>query len=220
MTQHIAILGASNFAREAYWHIKGTDPGIGLVFVEDISDIKTIVMGDTAVPVIKNWKFNRITVGEETLTIDKFVIGVGEPDKKKILVSKAVSNGLEPAATFVHPRALIQGQDCTIGLGGIITPGCIITTNVTIGNYVILNLNTTVGHDTVISDYVTINPGANISGNVTLGEGVLLGTGTVVRDNITIVRGVTTGAQACVVEDLKEPDVVVVGVPAKRLGKR
>ena len=217
MTQCIAVLGASNFAREAYWHIKDTDPSARLVFVDDISDVKTMVMGDTAVPVVKNWKFKHITIGEETLTIDKFVIGVGEPDKKRVLVSKAVEMGLKPAATFVHPRALIQGHDCTIGLGGIITPGCIITTNVTIGNYVILNLNTTVGHDTVIGDYVTSNPGTNISGNVTLGEGVLLGTGTVIRDKVTIARGVTTGAQACVVEDIEDPDIVVVGVPAKKL---
>jgi len=218
LAQYIAILGASNFAREAYWHIKDTDPSTRLVFVDDITPVKTLVMGDRTVPVVKDWKFKDINIDGQRLTFNEFVVGVGEPDKKKVLVSKALAIGLEAAATIVHPRALIEGHDCLIGKGGIITPGCIITTNVTIGNYVVLNLNTTVGHDAIISDYVTCNPGTSVSGKVRLGEGVLLGTGTVVRDKITIARGVVTGAQACVVKNIEKPNVVMVGVPAKKLG--
>jgi len=40
----------------------------------------------------------------------------------------------------------------------------------------------------------------------------------VVREKIAIATGVTTGAQACVVKNVDEPNVIVVGIPAKKLG--
>lgn len=147
----------------------------------------------------------------------EFVIGVGSPKIKRILVRKALASGLVPAPTIIHPRALVQGDDCEIGIGSIISPGCVITTNVRIGNYVLLNLNCTVGHDTILGDYVTCNPGCCISGNVTLGEGVMLGTGTVIREKINIAQDVQTGAQSCVVKDILDSNITVAGIPARKL---
>ena len=221
MSQRIIILGASGFAREMYWHIKETYPAARLAFVDDVSDIPSVVIAGRAIPVVKDWRFDAVPAdgpGQPPVRFEEFVLGVGDPKVKMALVRKALASGLRPAPTVVHPRALVQGLDCRIGVGGIIAPGCILTTNVILGDYVLLNLNTTIGHDAVIGDYVTCNPGCQISGNVTLGRGCALGTGTVVREKISIAPGVVTGAQACIVKDIQEPDITVVGVPAKRLG--
>ena len=217
MSNHIAILGAGGFAREAYWHIRGTDPEARLVFVDDVTETRLLDMGGLPVPVVKDWRFQGIPLDGERIDVGQYTVGAGDPKVKRLLVAKAIEAGLEAAATFIHPRAILQGSDCTVGRGGVITPGCVVTTNVRIGDHVILNLNTTIGHDTIIGDYVTINPGSSISGNVTLGDGVSLGTGTVVRDGVHIANGVITGAQACVVKDIEEPGIVIAGVPAKRL---
>ena len=217
MSRHLAILGAGGFAREAYWHVLETDPGACLAFVDDVTDTREIVMADVCVPVVKDWEFQAVRVEGRVLKFDEFIIGVGDPHTKMALVKKALERGLKPAATVIHPRALVQGRDCVIGLGGIITPGCILTTRVMVGDYVLLNLNTTVGHDAVIGDYVTCNPGCQVSGNATLGAGASLGTGTCVREKITIAPGVVTGAQACVVKNIDEPNITVVGIPAKKL---
>ena len=84
----------------------------------------------------------------------------------------------------------------------------------------ILNLNSTVGHDAIIGDYCTINPGCSISGNTTIGERVTLGTGTVTREKTTLADGITTGAQAAIVRDVQEDGITVVGIPARKLEKQ
>jgi sugar O-acyltransferase (sialic acid O-acetyltransferase NeuD family) len=221
MANRIVILGAGGFAREVYWHIKGTYPSANLVFVDDVTETKELRMGGRVVPVVKDWKFDALRIDERcdrTDRFDEFIVGIGDPRGKQEIVKKALDSGLTPAPTIVHPRALVQGYDCEIGNGGIITPGCVLTTNVRIGDFVILNLCTTVGHDAVIGDYVTCNPGCQISGNVTIGAGAILGTGTVVRDKTDIAPGVVAGAQTCIVKSINEPNITVVGVPAKRLG--
>lgn len=220
MTKCIAVLGAGGFAREMYWHIKAVHPQMRIVFIDDVTDMTQVVIGDQTVPIVKDWKFEAVYLDgpdRPPTRVEEFVLGIGSPAAKKEMVLKAIDSGLRPAPTIVHPRALVQGCDCRIGVGGVIAPGCILTTNVAMGDYVLLNLNTTVGHDAVLGDYVTCNPGCSISGNVVLGEGVSLGTGTVVREKVSIAPGVVAGAQSCVVKDISEPGVTVVGIPAKKL---
>lgn len=220
MSKNIAILGAGGFAREVYWHIKESNPAAQIVFVDDITETTKISMADSAIPVIKDWEFDAVPLNGPNKPLEavhEFIIGVGDPKIKNILIQKALDSGLFPAATVVHPRALVQGDDNVIGVGGIVTPGCIITTNAKIGDYVLLNLNCTVGHDTIIGDYVTCNPGCCISGNVKIGDNCILGTGTVIREKITVAPGVQTGAQTCVVKDIIDPNVTVVGVPARKI---
>jgi sugar O-acyltransferase (sialic acid O-acetyltransferase NeuD family) len=214
MQKHLVVLGAGGFAREMYWHIQGTHPGARVAFVDDVSEVREVLVGSERVPVVKDWNFRDVQGAQ----FHEFVLGIGNPATKKKMVERALASGLTPAPTIVHPRALVQGTDCKIGVGGIIAPGCILTTNVQFGDYVLLNLNCTIGHDAVIGDYSTCNPGCQISGNVTLGEGVVLGTGTAIRDKMTIAPGVVTGAQTCIVKDIGEPDITVIGVPAKKLG--
>ena len=220
MSRNIVILGAGGFAREMYWHIKESIPQAKMVFANDLKETEKIAINGQIIPVIKNWDFDCVPVDSFNQSFEKFkefVIGVGSPKIKRILVRKALASGLVPAPTIIHPRALVQGDDCEIGIGSIISPGCVITTNVRIGNYVLLNLNCTVGHDTILGDYVTCNPGCCISGNVTLGEGVMLGTGTVIREKINIAQDVQTGAQSCVVKDILDSNITVAGIPARKL---
>lgn len=217
MRTGIAILGAGGHARETYWHLMGAQPGAPVVFVDDITDARAMAMGRASIPVVKDWRFSEIGVAGECVEITQFLIGVGDPKVKRVLVERALQSGLTPLPTVVHPHALIQDPECLLGRGGVIAPGCVLTTNIRLGDYVVLNRNCTVGHDAVIGDYVTVNPGASISGNVYLGEGVLLGTGTVIREKIRIAPNVITGAQSCVVQDIELAGITVAGVPARPL---
>ena len=207
----IIILGAGGLARELYWHLRGAGP-VDCVFVDDVTDRTQFVMEGRSVPVVKDWHFDEGFV--------EFLVGVGEPAAKKTFVAKALAAGLRPARTFVHPRALVQADDCSVGCGGLVAPGCILTTNIRLGDLVILNLGTTVGHDSRMADLVTCNPGCIVSGNVSLGEGVSLGTGTAVREKITVAEWVVSGAQSCIVSDILTPGVTVVGVPARPMLRR
>ncbi len=209
----IIILGAAGLAKEFYYYIKRANPEIEeYFFVNDLQDDQTElnIDGETF-PVIKNWKFDKSY---------PFVIAVGNPRIKKILVSKALQCGLVPCETIVDPSAIVLMNKKNLGKGGLIAAGCIITSNVTFGNYVTLNLNTTVGHDTTIGDYCTTNPGVHISGQIEIGENNEFGTGCIVRDRLVIGSNKTFGAQSAVVKNIldKSPETYI-GVPAKKMMK-
>lgn len=141
------------------------------------------------------------------------VVAVGDPRIRARIVSDLVSYGGQYFPRLIHPTAWI-GRRVTIGEGTIICSGTRITTDIQVGRHVILNLNCTIGHDSVLEDFCTLYPGIHVSGNVYLEEGTELGTGTAIIPKVRIGRYTTVGAGAVVVKDLPA-GVVAVGVPAK-----
>jgi len=117
--------------------------------------------------------------------------------------------------TLIHPSVIMGNPDSIkVGYGSIITAGVILTTDITIDEHVIINLNTTIGHDTSIGAYASLMPGINIAGNVCLKEGVFIGAGTNILGGITLGEYSTIGAGAVVTGDIP-PHTTAVGVPAK-----
>ncbi|MFR4518306.1 MAG: transferase [Dorea sp.] len=97
----------------------------------------------------------------------------------------------------------------------ILCAGTILTTNITIGKHVIINLDCTVGHDAIIEDYSTLYPSVNVSGMSTIGRGSEIGTGVNIIQGKTIAQDVIVGAGSVVVKDLLESGTYV-GIPAKK----
>jgi sugar O-acyltransferase (sialic acid O-acetyltransferase NeuD family) len=211
MNNTLVILGAASLAREFYFHIiESTTQYINFIFVNDLNDNQhEIFINNATYKVIKDWKFDNSY---------PFILAIGNPFIKEKLVSKALKAGLYPAETIIHPRALVQDKTTNkIGKGGLISPNCIITTNVILEDYVTLNLATTVGHDTCLGKFSTTNPGVNISGFVNIGNKVEIGTGASIKNNINICSNTLIGAQCAVVKDIKEPYGIFTGIPAKRI---
>jgi sugar O-acyltransferase (sialic acid O-acetyltransferase NeuD family) len=204
------ILGAGGQARETFFHLRDIHPDLDVVFVDDVTPVTSLTLGGRQWPVLKNWED---VAAERTRGRQTFTLAVGAPAGKRILVERALRAGLSPAPTWVHTSAVVQ--DARLGVGGLIAPGVVVTCNVQLGDYVLLNFNACVGHDAVIGDYATVGPGAVLAGNVSLGADVVVGAGAVVRERTSVAAGVTIGAQACVVKDVAEENAVVAGVPAK-----
>ena len=211
MSNTLVILGAASLAREFYFHtIESTNQYTNFIFVNDLDDGQNeIFINNTTYKIVKNWKFNKPY---------PFILAIGNPYIKEKLVNKALKAGLYPAKTIIHPRALVQDKTTNkIGKGGLISPNCILTTNVTLEDYVTLNLATTVGHDTCLGKFSTTNPGVHISGYVNIGTKVELGTGASIKNNVNICDNTLIGAQCTVVKDIEEPYGIFAGVPAKRI---
>jgi sugar O-acyltransferase (sialic acid O-acetyltransferase NeuD family) len=146
----------------------------------------------------------------------KAIIAIGDPKIRKKIAEKIKSAGIN-FCTIIHP-SVIMTPYVTVGEGTIICAGCIITNNIKIGSHVLINLDTTIGHDTVIEDYVSLMPGIHISGGNTIKEGVYIGTGTTTNQYLTIGEWSIVGAGAVVINDIP-PRVTAVGVPAKEIKK-
>ena len=147
----------------------------------------------------------------------QYIIGIGDGQARRQLDSFATSVGRQ-AAMLVHPAATLSGR-VTFGPGFIAFPGVRVTTEVTFGRHVHLNLNATVSHDCVVDDYVTLSPGASLAGRVTVGSGSTLGVHASVIPDVIVGADVTVGAGAVVITDVP-PGIVVAGVPARPLNRR
>ena len=154
----------------------------------------------------------RVIAPDKAVPGNPFTVGIANPVVRKRLAHKLKGLGLD-AAEVRHPAAII-GPDTTIGVGCVFLANCHISSSVTIGDFVQVNYNATVGHDTVLEDYVTVLPGANVSGSVALGEGVTVGSGAVVLQGLRIGAGSFIGAGSVVTRDVPG-HCVVKGVPGR-----
>lgn len=145
------------------------------------------------------------------------LVCIGDSLDRKRMVDKLPSD--TTYFTFVHPTAILLGNDITIGHGSIICAGTIITTNCHVGTHCHLNLQTTIGHDCVIGDYFTTAPGVRVSGNCTIGNCVYIGTNASVREKLTICDDVVIGLNSGVVKSI-DLQGTYIGSPAKLLSEK
>jgi sugar O-acyltransferase (sialic acid O-acetyltransferase NeuD family) len=144
------------------------------------------------------------------------VLGIGDPRTRKLVAERFAPLGDVCWPLLCHPRADV-GSRVELGEGVVVASGAIITVDVEISPWSMVNYGVTVGHDSRIGRYCQVNPQASISGNVVLGEGVLVGTGANILEGRHIGEGAIVGAGAVVVKDV-EPFSTVVGVPARPRG--
>ncbi|WP_232303898.1 UDP-glucose 4-epimerase [Pseudofrankia sp. DC12] len=146
-----------------------------------------------------------------TLDAD-YLIGVGSADARARIDRCASAAGRRPA-TLVHPRANLGG-DVKLGPGTVVCALASLTTNISTGRHVLVDVGSSVAHDCRLGDYATVAPGARVAGGADIGARVWVGSqATVVRQR-KVGEGAVVGAGAVVVDDVA-PELVVVGVPAR-----
>jgi sugar O-acyltransferase (sialic acid O-acetyltransferase NeuD family) len=205
----IAIIGAGGFGREVKMlidQINLKDEQYEFIGYFDDGVEKGIMINNH--PVLG--KIDAINSINHEVAI---AIAIADPSTKKKILN-VIKNDKVDFPSLIHPNVQIDNDCVAIGKGCVICSTNIITVNVSIGNFVILNLMCTVGHDTIIKDYCSFMPSVNISGEVVIEECVYVGTGAVIINQLNIGENTLVGAGSVVAKTLPA-NCTAVGIPAK-----
>ncbi len=205
----IVLIGAGAHAREVAEIVEhsrvecGTAPLLGFLDDDPSKHGSNIherpVLGDTS------WLKDNVGRVAAIVTIGSI------PLRKK--VAREVEKIGVPFARAISPLAHLSPR-CTIGFGCMVFPRVVVSTNVTIGQHVILGTHCNVSHDSTVGDYAFLCPASTVTGGVSIGEEVMLGTNSSVIPSKRVGARSIVGAGACVVRDVPS-DVTALGVPAR-----
>lgn len=207
----IVIIGAGGFGREVQWlierinekkmtwEIKG--------YIDDGIEAGTEING-----------YSVLGGTDYLLNLERqmyVVCAIGASKTRKKVIEKLMNRKNLEFPNLVDPSVQMS-KYVELGKGNVICAGSILTVNIVIEDFVILNLDCTVGHDVVLNSFVTVYPGVNISGCVTVGEYAEIGTGSQIIQGRTISQDTIVGAGSVVVKNI-ELSGTYVGVPARKM---
>lgn len=171
--ENIIIVGAGGMGREVLAILKNCNAISQQYQIEGFVDD-----GKTAGDVVNNIP---VLGGLDYLnSIDKktgVVIAISLPNIRKVIFEK-ITNPNIYFPTITHPSVIISDKDfVSMGQGCLLCINTVLTTNITLGDFVILNAGAILNHDVQVGDFSTIMPGVNISTGAQVGEGCYIGTG-------------------------------------------
>jgi len=157
---------------------------------------------------------------KHTLPLSKFdpskylaMIAVGDSKQRKEICDKLPSD--TKYFSFIHSSAHIMDASIFAGKGAFIGANCILTTNIRIGNHVILNRGNHISHDCIIGDFFSAMPNSIVSGNVSIGNQVYLGANSSIKEKVCLSNDIKIGMGSVVTKSLNQAGVYM-GVPAKK----
>jgi sugar O-acyltransferase (sialic acid O-acetyltransferase NeuD family) len=205
----VVILGAGGFSREVLWIFRDVNEVQRewevLGFIDENEQNHGNILCE--LPILGGFDWFKKGVSREISAI----CAVGSPQTRKRMVEKAKAIDLK-FCSIIHPSVKMS-KYVEVGEGTIIASGNNLTTQIKIGNHVMVNMDCTISHDSIIEDYCTIAPGVRVSGNVHLEKGVDFGTGSVIIQGVSVGAWSIIGAGAVVIRDVPS-HVTAVGVPA------
>ena len=141
-------------------------------------------------------------------------IAIGNPQAIK-QVTSSIHNSLIDFPNLTAPSTIfLDRASVTFGKGNIICSRCLVSCNVSLGDFNILDGYITIGHDVKMGNCNAVMPSVNISGNVTMGDYNFLGVKSVVLQELRIGNDVRLGAGCLMMQHAKD-GLLYVGIPAK-----
>lgn len=207
--KEVYIVGAGGFGREVFdWMHDALDFKNEFSFsgfIDDNLDALKQFSIDAKITKFSDYVYNKKHL---------LICGIGNPKLKKELCEPLLDKGCE-FLTIIHPTAIV-GSRTKIGHGVVICPKVSITCDVEIGDMVMVNLMTTIGHDAKIKNWSTISAQCDITGSVHIEELVFVGSGARIIPNKKIGIGSIIGAGSVVIKTIK-PNTTNFGNPARKI---
>ena len=206
---NIIIVGAGGFGREVNLWAKDS-------FSKDQYKIKGFL--DDNPRILGNYDMNVGIIGDlnsyEIKNQDRFLFAIGEIDVKKNLVARLKKKGAK-FLTLIHPTAIVANT-AKIGQGVIICPFVTVSDHVQLGDFIIMNIYSSCGHDAKVGNYCILSPYATINGFVILEDEVFLGTHAAAIPYKKVGYKSKISANSVVMRDVAA-NKIVFGVPGKAI---
>lgn len=212
----IGLYGAGGFGREVMPLVRRLARSLGVATTTD-----AIVFVETE-PSRAEVNGVRVISEEAFLALEGrrfFNVAIASSRDREEIIARCLARGAEPAALLADNATIYDGVACGEGL--IMCANATVTSNVSIGRFVHINVYTYVAHDCVVGDFVTFAPRVSCNGNVHIGRHAYVGAGAVIREGSSgkprlIGEGAVIGMGAVVTKDVP-PNTTVVGNPARVL---
>lgn len=145
-------------------------------------------------------------------SIELAFVAIGD-NRRRQEVTRLLAKAGKSFVTVLHPFTAISPRS-HVGVGTIAVAGTIVNAGARVGDGVILNTHSSVGHDCVLEDFAQVAPGVNLGGGAVIEEGAFLGIGAKVAPLVSIGAWSVVGAGSVVLDDLP-PGCFAYGIPAK-----
>ena len=207
--KNLIIIGCGAFARELYWHatrskgygtdykIKGFIDGDIKVADEEYKKLPLQVFGD-----INNYKIEND---------DVFACAICTPAVRKKIIKSMLDKGAD-FINIIHETSIIQ-ENVKLGNGIILCPYTYVNDHATVGDYVMINTMSGLGHDAEIGEYSCIMGHVELCGFVKAGKETYFGGGSRVLPHGKVGDGAYVGSGSIVLRKVKTNDKVF-GNPA------
>lgn len=180
--QDIIIIGAGGLGREVLALLKNCNtitPAWNIIgFADDGKQAGETVNG---IRVLGGVEYIN-SISKETAC----VIAISLPKVRKTIREKIINTNIH-FPTIKHPSVILSDDEyITMGEGCILCINTVLTTNIKLGAFVLVNAGAILNHDAEIDNFSTIMPGVNISTGAKVGKGCYIGTGSKISKPETI----------------------------------
>jgi sugar O-acyltransferase (sialic acid O-acetyltransferase NeuD family) len=209
--KNIVIIGASGHAKVIIDSIEKADlyTIIGLIDSykdTDNSIFEYCILGTE----------NEIVALSKEYNFSAGIIAIGDNWTRKLIHEKIAQ--YLPEFEFInaiHPSAIL-GKNVEIGVGNAIMAGVIVNSDSKVGNFCILNTNSSLDHDGKMGDYSSLAPNTTLGGTVSVGTCTAISLGANVLQDVHIGDFAIIGAGSLINKDV-EDFTLVYGVPGKKI---
>ena len=211
--KNIAIFGAGGFGREIACLINQINKRDPVWNIIGFFDDNPVLQGT------KN-EYGKVLGGIDVLNQYNqelaIAIAIGNPTVVRKVV-EGITNDKIWFPNLIAPDVVIMDEEnFSMGRGNIICSKCWLSCNVHFGDFNILNVCISVGHDVRLGNYNTLMPAVNISGEVTIGDENFFGVASVVLQQKKIGCNTVIGGNSMIIKNTKDGRTYM-GNPASAL---
>mgnify|MGYP000844287282 CR=1 FL=1 len=151
-------------------------------------------------------------VDENTSNFDFIFPAFGATNMRSLLKRTAIIKNINNKLFLDDPliaSSVIVEKDVYIGSSSFCGHQSVMSVGANIGDYVILNTSSIVGHHSSVGNYSVIGPQVFIGGEVRIGRNCLIGAGAKVMQGVSIGDGASIGMGVTVFKDVPDGKTIL-----------